>query len=106
MGERRDFKFGTFTYLSKSHPADEKSSLKGAWSGSGDPILEIYTPCKISATANARDSNFFLHGSAMRSLSLVMSKSSLSGRGQGHVSNFYMDLENFETAIKVVGIYM
>jgi len=42
----------------------------------------------------------FLHGSAMRSLSLVMSdQCSLSGRGQGHVSNFYIeDLENFATA--------
>ena len=28
----RDFKFGTLTYHSKSHPAYEKSSLKGAWS--------------------------------------------------------------------------
>ena len=35
----------------------------------------------------------------MRSLSLVMSECSLSGRGQGHVSNFYIvDLENFATA--------
>jgi len=35
----------------------------------------------------------------MRSLSLVMSECSLSGRGQGHVSNFYtVDLENFATA--------
>jgi len=35
----------------------------------------------------------------MRSLSLVMSECSLSGRGQGHVSNFYIvDLENFSTA--------
>jgi len=41
----------------------------------------------------------FVHGSAMRSLSLVMSECSLSGRGQGHVSNFYIvDLENFATA--------
>ena len=40
----------------------------------------------------------FVHGSAMRSLSLVMSECSLSGRGQGHVSNFYIvDLENFAT---------
>ena len=38
----------------------------------------------------------------MRSLSLVMSECSLSGRGQGHVSNFYIvDLENF--AKQVVG---
>ena len=35
----------------------------------------------------------------MRSLSLVMSECSLNGRGQGHVSNFYIvDLENFATA--------
>jgi len=35
----------------------------------------------------------------MRSLSLVMSGCCLSGRGQGHVSNFYIvDLENFATA--------
>ena len=37
-GEPRDFKFGTLTYYSKSHPADEKYSLKGAWSGSGEPF--------------------------------------------------------------------
>jgi len=29
MGEPRDFKFGTLIYHIKSHPADEKSSLKG-----------------------------------------------------------------------------
>jgi len=41
----------------------------------------------------------FVHGSAMRSLSLVISGCSLSGRGQGHVSNFcIVDLENFATA--------
>jgi len=37
-GKPRDFKFGTLTYHSKSKPADEKSSLKGAWSGSADPF--------------------------------------------------------------------
>jgi len=39
-GEPRDFKFGRpiSTYHSKSHPADEKSSLKEAWSGSVDPF--------------------------------------------------------------------
>ena len=41
----------------------------------------------------------FVHGSAMWSLSLVMSECSLSGLGQGHVSNFFIvDLENFATA--------
>ena len=40
-----------------------------------------------------------VHGSAMLSLSLVMSECFLSGRGQGHVSNFYIvDLENFARA--------
>jgi len=29
--EPRDFKLGTLIYHSKFHPADEKSSLKGAW---------------------------------------------------------------------------
>jgi len=41
----------------------------------------------------------FVRESAMLSLSLVMSECSLSRRGQGHVSNFYIvDLENFATA--------
>ena len=35
----------------------------------------------------------------MQSLSLVLSECFLSGRGQGHLSNFYIvDLENFATA--------
>ena len=35
----------------------------------------------------------------MQSFSLVMSECFLSGRGQGHASNFYIvDLENFATA--------
>jgi len=53
----------------------------------------------------------------MRKLSLVMSECSLSGRGQGHVSNFYIvKLENFATASRrytgdihnstVVGLFM
>ena len=41
----------------------------------------------------------FVHGSAMWNLIIVISECSLSGRGQGHVSNFYIvDLENFATA--------
>jgi len=53
----------------------------------------------------------------MWSLSLVMSECSLSGRGQGNVSNFcIVDLENFATASRrytgdihnstVVGLFM
>ena len=37
-GEPRDFIFGTLTYHSTSHPAEEKSSLKRAWSGSNNPF--------------------------------------------------------------------
>jgi len=59
----------------------------------------------------------FVHGSAIRSFSLVMSECSLSGRGQGHMSNFYLvDLENFAAAGRqytgdihnstVVGLFM
>jgi len=41
----------------------------------------------------------FVHGSAFRGISLVMSECSLSWRGRGHVSNFcIVDLENFATA--------
>jgi len=53
----------------------------------------------------------------MRSRSLVISECFLSGRGQGHMSNFYIvDLENFATASRrytsdihnstVVGLFM
>jgi len=59
----------------------------------------------------------FVHGSAMQSLSLKMSECSLSGRDQGHVSNFYIvDVKNFATASRpytghihnstVVGLFM
>jgi len=38
----------------------------------------------------------------VKSFSLVMSECSLTGRGQGHVSNFYIvDLENFATASRL-----
>ena len=81
-------------------------------------VLEFYTPCNFSATANARlETSNFVHRSAMQSLSLVMSECFLSGRGQGHVSNFYIvDLGNFATASRrytgdihnstVVGLFM
>jgi len=59
----------------------------------------------------------FVHGSAMQSLSLVTSECFLSGRSQGHLSNFYVvDLENFATASRrytgdihnstVIGLFM
>ena len=37
-GEPIDFNFRTLICHSKSHYADEKSSLKAAWSESGDPL--------------------------------------------------------------------
>jgi len=71
----------------------------------------------MSATASAIETSNFVHVSAMQSLSLVMSECFLSGRGQGHVNNFYIvDLENFATAGRrytgdihnspVVGLFM
>jgi len=116
MGEPRDFVFYTLTYHSKSHPAEEKSSLKGAWSGSADPFLN-FTPHVKSPQRLMLESSYFVHGSPMRSLSLVMSECSLSGRGHGHVSNFYVvDLESLATASRryigdihnsiVVGLFM
>jgi len=78
--------------------------------------------CPIAGDANAPqrltlETSDFVHGSAVRSLSLVMSECSPSGRGQGHASNFYIvDLENFATASRlyiddihnstVVGLFM
>jgi len=60
-----------------------------------DPF-QNFTPHVISPQRLTLETS---HGSAMGSLSLVMSACSLSGRGQGHVSNFYTtDLENFATA--------
>jgi len=70
-GEPRDFKFGTLIYHSKSHPANEKNFPERGVVRVRWPVLEFCTP----------------------------SECSLSGRGQGHVNNFYIvDLENFATA--------
>ena len=101
-----------FTYHSKSHPAEEKSSLKGL----GEPFWN-FTPHAISPQRLTLETSNFVHGSAMQSLSLVMSECFVSGRGQGHVSNFcIVDLENFATASRrytgdihnstVVGLFM
>jgi len=63
-GEPRDFIFGTLTYHSKSHPAEEKSSLKGAWSGSNNPFYN-FTPDVISPQRLTLETSDFVHGSAM-----------------------------------------
>jgi len=58
-----------------------------------------FTPHIISPEQLMLETSSFAHGLAMGSLTLVMSECSLSGRGQDHVSNFYIvDLENFATA--------
>ena len=62
-GEPRDFKFGTLTYHSKSHPADEKSSVKGAWSGSVDPF-QNFTPHVKSPQQLMLETSNFVHGSS------------------------------------------
>ena len=79
-GEHRDFKFGTLTYHSKSHPADELYFLKGAWSWSGEPFQNI-TPRVISPQRLTLETSNFVHGTAMQCLSLVMSECFLSGSG-------------------------
>ena len=45
MGEPRDFKFGTLTYHSKSHPADEKIFPKRGEVRVRRTVLKFYTPC-------------------------------------------------------------
>ena len=50
--EPRDFKFGTLTYHNKSHPADEKYSLIGAWSGSREQFLH----CGLKKFRNSKSS--------------------------------------------------
>ena len=57
MGAARNFKFGLWVSGSKSQPADDNSSLKGAWSLSRD-IFEFYTPLNICVMAKARDFKF------------------------------------------------
>ena len=52
-------------------------------------VLEFYTPCNISAMANAIDFKFCTRVGHAK-LSLVISECSQRGRGQGHVSNFYI----------------
>ena len=41
MGVVRNFIFVLWIKRSKYQPADDKSSLKGAWSGSRDPFLHL-----------------------------------------------------------------
>jgi len=65
---------------------------------SGEPF-QNFTPRVIYPQRPTLETSNFVHESAMRSLSLVMSECFLRGRGQGHVSNFYIvDFKNFATA--------
>jgi len=78
-------------------------------------LVEFYTPCNISATDNARDFKFCTRVGHVKCQ--FCDECFPSGRGQGHVSNFYIvDLENFATASRqytgdihnstVVGLFM
>ena len=80
-------------------------------------VFYNFTPRVISPQRLTLETSNFVHGSAMRSVSLVMSECSPSGHGQGYESNFYIvDLENFATAsrrytddihnLTVVGLFM
>jgi len=81
------------------------------------------TPCRIlhpyviSPQWLKLETSKLVHGSAMSRVNLVMSECSLSGRRQGHVSNFYtVDFENVATESRrytgdihnssVVGLFM
>ena len=104
----------------------DKNGGRGPWprgpichrygSGSGEPFKN-FTPRVISPQRLKIEILNFVHGSAMQSLSLVMSECFLSGRGQGHVSIFYIvDFENVAIASRrytgdihnstVVGLFM
>ena len=76
-------------------------------------ILEFFTPYEISPQRLTLDFKLCIRVGHVNSYS----ECSLSGRGQGHVSNFYIvDLENFATASlrytgdihnsSVVGLFM
>jgi len=72
--------------------------VKRAWLRSADPFYN-FTPHVKSPQRLTLETSDFVHVSAKRSPSLVMNECSLSVRGQGYVSNFYIvDLENFATA--------
>ena len=72
------------------------------WKGRGQgqvTRLQFYTPCNISATANARDFKFCTWVGHAKSKSRDQWVFPISSRGQGYLSNFYIvDLENFATA--------
>ena len=87
-------------WLTIARPTLPKKNLP--WKGRRQgqlPRIKIFTSCVISSQRLTLETSNFLHGSAIRSLSRVMSECFLSGRGHGHVNNFYIvDLENFATA--------
>ena len=66
--------------------------------------FQNFTPHVKSPQRLTLETSNFLHWSAMWSLSPVMSEYSLSGRGQGHVSNFYIvDSENSTASRRYTG---
>ena len=60
MGVVRNFKFGLYVKSSKSQPADVKSSLNGAWSGSRDTFYN-FTPFEISPEWLKLGTSNFVH---------------------------------------------
>jgi len=85
MGVVRNFKVGLQINGIKSQPADVKLSLKGAWSGSRDT-----SPPEISLQRLQLETSNFVYYLAAWSISLVMLDYPKSGRGQGHVTHFYI----------------
>ena len=60
MSVVRNFKFGLWHNGSKSQPADYKSSLKGAWSGSHGTFWN-FTPPEISGQRLQLETTNFLY---------------------------------------------
>jgi len=58
MGVVRNFNFGLQVNGSKSQPADDKSSLNGAWPGSRHPFLRFLDLGHIFGADEARHLKF------------------------------------------------
>jgi len=65
----------------------DKPSLKGALSGSREQICN-FTPHEIPSERLKLQTSNFVHGLATGSTNLLVTNPPLSGRGQGHVTNF------------------
>ena len=89
MGGDRNFKFGRQVDRSKSYPTDDKSSLKGAWSGHVNHLNfgEHQVTNRISGMAEATVVKFCTQVGYIKSQH-TEDKSPLKGAYSGHVPHF------------------